>query len=100
VKIFVQFCPGSRLDRQGPFVSVVGVDDIWAPVESTEDFSSGVMPLQCESRMSGPSKPYFVRGPIASKAGLPIIPVTLHNSGNRLFYAIPPNTDTGIAIPM
>jgi len=44
------------------------VDDIWAPVESTADLSSGVMPLQCDSRMSGPSRPYFVIGPTASKA--------------------------------
>jgi hypothetical protein len=48
--------------------SVMGVDEIWAPVESTEDCSSEVMPLQCESRISGPSRPYFVRGPTASKA--------------------------------
>jgi len=48
--------------------SVVGVDDIWVPVESTVDFSSDVMLLQCESRISGPSRLYFVRGPTASKA--------------------------------
>jgi len=35
-----------------------------------------------------------------TEAGLFIILVILYNSWNRLFYAIPPNTDTGIAIPM
>jgi hypothetical protein len=47
---------------------VVGVDEIWAPAESTEDISSDVMPLQCDSKISGPSRPYVVRGPTASNA--------------------------------
>jgi hypothetical protein len=48
--------------------SVVVVDDMWAPVESKVDFSSGVMLLQCDSKISGPSRPYCVTGPTASKA--------------------------------
>jgi hypothetical protein len=33
-------------------------------------------------------------------SGWCIILIILHNTWNRLFYAIPDNTDTGIAIPL